>query len=112
MSDPGFYALLNNNRFIAGVAMILMNMGSRYLVTDVTEFQDHVMKSRAFKQTVLYCIFFVATRDLLTASMLWFAYNFIVNVLFNERQKYSITRFLSPKFSSSVYALMKNPRKK
>lgn len=83
-------AVINNNKFIAGLAMVAMNFGSRYVVTDVSKFQDQVLQSEVAKKFVLLCIFFVATRDIMVAFMLTFAFYFVVHGLFNENKTFNV----------------------
>ncbi len=88
-----FLNIVNNNKFAVGLAMITMNIGSRYILTDVTAKQDALFKNPVFKKIALFCIFFVGTRDILVASMLWFAVTFILDYLMNENRKYNIMNY-------------------
>jgi hypothetical protein len=101
--------LINNNKFIAGLAMISMNFGSRYVIGDVSKFQEQVLQSDWAKKFVLLCIFFISTRDIMTAFMLTFAFYFVVNGVFNENKKYNILKPLLAPFHSyrTSYAAMK-----
>lgn len=91
-------AVINNNKFVAGLAMIAMNFGSRYVVTDVSKFQDQVLQSEVAKKFVLLCIFFVATRDILVAAMLTFAFYFVVHGMFNENKPFNVLGAVSSPF--------------
>jgi hypothetical protein len=82
--------LLNNNKFMVGTAMVMMNFGSRYLMADMTAKQDALFKNIVFRKVALFCIFFVGTRDILVAAMLWFATTFVMDFLLNEHRKYSV----------------------
>lgn len=95
---------INGNKFIVGLAMITMNFGSRYLIMDVTAKQDKLFKSPVFKKVVLFCIFFVGTRDVLMAAMLWMAANFILEVLLNEHKRFNlIGRFFNVDTNKLLY---------
>lgn len=82
--------VINNSKIAAGLAMIAMNLGSRFVVTDVSKFQEQVLQSALAKQFVLLCIFFVATRDIMVACMLTGAFYIVVHGLLNENRKYNV----------------------
>jgi len=82
--------MINNSKIAAGIAMIAMNFGSRFVVTDVSKFQEQVLQSALAKQFVLLCIFFVATRDIMIAFMMTAAFYVVVFGLFNENKKYNV----------------------
>lgn len=78
--------IINTNKVVSGLAMIAMNFGSRYLLGDITEFQENALKSNLAKQFVLLCIFFVSTRDIMISLMLTFAFSFIVFGVLNHKR--------------------------
>lgn len=86
--------MINTNKFIAGLAMIAMNFGSRFLLGDLSKLQEEVLKTNIFKTMILFCIFFVSTRDLLVSLMLTFAFQFVIFGIFNENKPFNI--FKSP----------------
>jgi hypothetical protein len=92
--------IINTNKFVAGLAMIAMNYGSRFVTSDVTKFQEQVLQSEIAKKFVLFCIFFVATRDVMVASMLTFAFYVVVNGMLNEHKKYNILGALMQPFGA------------
>lgn len=81
---------LNNNRIFIGVAMMIMNIGSRYIIADLTDVHQKLMSSPIFKQIILFCMFFVATRDVMISVILTFAFIFIVHGLLNEKRKFNL----------------------
>lgn len=84
------FGLMNNNKVLSGIAMIIMNFGSRFVVGDLTTFQEEVLKSEVAKKIILWCIFFVATRDVLVAAMLTFGFYIVVKGLLNEHKRYNL----------------------
>lgn len=81
---------LNNNRVFIGVAMMIMNIGSRYVIADLTDVHQKLMSSPIFKRIILFCMFFVATRDVMISVILTFAFIFIVHGLLNEKRKFNL----------------------
>jgi hypothetical protein len=81
---------LNSNRVFIGVTMMIMNIGSRYVIADLTEVHQKIMSSPLFKQIILFCMFFVATRDIMTSLILTFAFVVIMHGLLNEKRKFNL----------------------
>tara|TARA_B110000483_G_scaffold191731_1_gene227800 strand:+ start:3006 stop:3386 length:381 start_codon:yes stop_codon:yes gene_type:complete len=93
---------LNTSKLLVGVCMIMFNIGSKYILIDLSKSQEQLLKSFVLRRITLFCIFFVATRDLvvsfvLTASFVVLAFN-----LFNEDSKYNI---MPKSFFDTVYTL-------
>ena len=81
---------LNSSKILIGIAMIVFNIGSKFLVIDMSKSQQQFFKNIIIRRITLFCIFFVATRDIgisliLTATFIIIAFN-----IFNEDSKYSV----------------------
>lgn len=85
-----FFDSLNSSKILIGIAMIVFNIGSKFLVIDMSKSQQQFFKNIVIRRLTLFCIFFVATRDIgisliLTATFIILAFN-----IFNEDSKYSV----------------------
>ena len=89
-------AQLASNKYFIGVAMIVMNLGSRFVIADISKAQESLINNEVFKKLVVFCIFFISTRDILVACMLAFAFNLIVYGMFNEHKRYNIVKHFLP----------------
>lgn len=81
---------LNSSKILIGIAMIVFNIGSKFLIIDISKSQQQFFKNIIIRRLTLFCIFFVATRDIgisliLTATFIIIAFN-----IFNEDSKYSV----------------------
>ena len=85
-----FLALLNNNKIMWGVTMLLLNIGGKYIISDLGKFHEKMLANEYVKKVILFSLFFVATRDILIAFLLTILYTLIVNGILNEKQKFSI----------------------
>lgn len=83
-------ALANNNRIVWGLTMLLMNFGSRYLVGDLGKAHDAILSNQVVKKLIIFSLFFVATRDVLTAFLLTIAYIIIIDGILHENSKFCI----------------------
>lgn len=81
---------LNQSRTFAGIAMIIMNIGARYVATDLTKFHEKVLSSTVAKRVILFCIFFIGTRDIMTAIILTFVFTVFLHGLLNETSHWNI----------------------
>ena len=81
---------LNSSKILVGIAMIVFNIGSKFLVIDMSKSQQQFFKNIIIRRVTLFCIFFVATRDIgisliLTETFIILAFN-----IFNEDSKFSV----------------------
>ena len=75
-----------------------MNFGVRNIIGDLTKFQDQALKSELARKIIVFCVFFVGTRDVLVAMMLTFAFYFVVWGILNENSRLNIISELSTPF--------------
>lgn len=80
----------NHNKYIAGIAMILFNIGSRHLVLDISKSTDNLLKNKIMRRITLFSIFFLGTRDIYAAFVLTATFLVITMNLFNEESEYCI----------------------
>jgi hypothetical protein len=82
--------ILNNNRVVWGVTMLLLNMGSRFVAADLGKFHESLLTNEYVKKIIVFSMFFVATRDIFTSFMLTILYVLIVDGLLHEKRKICI----------------------
>jgi len=58
-------ATINGSKLLWGLAAISVNLGSRYIIQDMTKLQERVFSHPLFKRFVVFSIIFMATRDVL-----------------------------------------------
>jgi hypothetical protein len=83
-------AQLNSNKLFAALALILMNIGSRYVIADLNKIYENVLMMDIVKKFVLFCMFFIGCRDIMIALILTFTFSIIFQALFNAKSKYSL----------------------
>lgn len=88
--------VFNNNKLLWGVSMLLLNLGSRHVAADLGRFHERVLASELAKKVILFAMFFVATRDVLTSFILCVVYVLVVDGLFHERRKFSVVKDMVP----------------
>lgn len=83
-------AQLNTSKAFAGVTMLLLNVGSRHVVADVSAAQERLLSHALAKRVVLFCMLFVATRDVVMAAALTTALVLLADTVLNERSRYCL----------------------
>lgn len=80
-----YLAQLNQSPILIGLAMVLLNIGSRYILMDITPSQEMFLASPFFRRMLLFIVFFMATRDIAVSLVMTLGYIVIVGNLLNEK---------------------------
>jgi|TARA_B110000211_G_C14056195_1_gene543481 hypothetical protein len=81
---------LNNSKFFAGVVMIIMNIGSKYVTIELSKNQEQYLKNNIGRQFLIFAISWMGSRDILTALALTAIFTILADHLFNEQSKLCI----------------------
>ena len=83
---------LNNSKYFSGIVMLLMNLGSKYISMELTDFHEKILSNLIIRRLIIFTVFFVATRDIIVSFVLTAVFIVLVSGLFNENSKYCIMR--------------------
>jgi len=75
---------LNNSKFFAGVIMILLNVGSKFISIQFSRSTEEYMKWAVSKQLLVFAMAWMGTRDIYTALGLTAVFTILSEYLFNE----------------------------
>jgi hypothetical protein len=75
---------LNNSKFFAGVIMILLNIGSKFITIQFSKSTEEYMKYSVTKQLLVFAMAWMGTRDIYTALGLTAVFTILSDYLFNE----------------------------
>ena len=75
---------LNNSKFFAGIVMILLNIGSKFIVIQFSKSTEEYMKYTVSKQLLVFAMAWMGTRDIYTALGLTAVFTILSDHLFNE----------------------------
>jgi hypothetical protein len=81
---------LNTDKIFYACTMLSMNFGSRFVMQDITKLQEKALASTIAKRFILFCMVFVATRDLITSLCITFAIVVVTQYLLNENSHFCI----------------------
>lgn len=82
--------LVNNNKYIIGISMLLVNFGSRYIIQDLSLMQNKVLSHQVTKIIIMVAIFFVPTRDIIKSVILTFIVYILLYYLFDENKDFNL----------------------
>jgi len=81
---------LNDNKFFAGIIMLVMNIGSKYISIELSKTQENYIKYSLGRQILIFAVLWMGTRDIVTALILTIAFILFADYLFNEHSNYCI----------------------
>ena len=81
---------LNQSKYFAGIMMILLNLGSRFLISELSETQEQFLNNVIIRRFAVFTMAFIATRDVIVALILTGVFIILVSNLFNENSNYCI----------------------
>ena len=80
----------NNSKLLAGLAMILLNIGSKYIEFDFSKTQEQWIKYNIGREILIFVITFTATHDIIISLLLTAAFVILSDTIFNENSKYCL----------------------
>jgi hypothetical protein len=81
---------LNNSKFFAGIVMILLNIGSKFISVQFSKSTEEYLKMNVTKQILVFSMAWMGTRDIYTALVLTAVFTILSDHLFNEESPYCI----------------------
>jgi len=81
---------LNNSKFFAGVIMILLNVGSKFISIQFSKSTEEYMKWTVSKQLLIFSMAWMGTRDIYAAFGLTAVFTILSDHLFNEESSFCI----------------------
>lgn len=80
-----YYVLqLNSSKFFAGVIMILLNIGAKFITIQFSKSTEEYLKNTVSKQLLVFAMSWMGTRDIYAALGLTAVFTILSDYLFNE----------------------------
>ena len=79
-----YLGYLNNSKFFAGLVMIMLNIGSKYVTIELSKSQEAYLKNSIGRQILIFAISWMGSRDILIALALTAIFTVLTDHLFNE----------------------------
>jgi len=81
---------LNHSKLFAGIIMLLMNIGSRYIQVKFSKSQEAFLKNYVVREVLIFAVCWMATRDVYLSILLTAAFFVLTEHLFNEDSSYCV----------------------
>ena len=78
---------INGNPYFIGFMMLLLNLGGRHLATGLTPEQDKFFQQPWFRRLLIFVIFFVGTRNVISSLFLSIIFIILIGYLFNDQSQ-------------------------
>jgi hypothetical protein len=93
---------INSSKLFAGILMILMNVGSKYIEIGLTKTQEHALRTGLGREIVIFCVVFLGTRDLVLSIIMTSAFIILSDHIFNENSKFCVLPAHMKKIASLI----------
>jgi hypothetical protein len=81
---------LNNSKFFAGVMMILLNVGSKFITIQFSKSTEEYIKNSVTKQLLVFAMAWMGTRDIYASLGLTAVFTVLSDHLFNEESRFCV----------------------
>lgn len=81
---------INDSKYSAGIAMLILNIGSKYISIGLSKTQEAYLTSTLARQLLIFSAAFIATKDLLISLLLTFLFILFADYIFNENSSFCI----------------------
>ena len=81
---------INKSKYFAGVVMIMLNIGSKYITIKLSKSQEAYLGSSIARQLLIFSIIWMGTRDLIIALIMSAVFVILTDHLFNEKSSYCV----------------------
>ena len=75
---------INENKYILGLTMITLNIGARFIIDELDDDLRKLISNKIVRRVVIFCSFFMATKDLFTATVLTIIFVILINEVFAQ----------------------------
>jgi hypothetical protein len=84
---------LNSSKFFAGIVMILLNVGSKFISIQFSKSTEEYLKFSLSKQLLVFSMAWMGTRDIYVALGLTAIFVILSDHLFNEESSYCVVPY-------------------
>tara|TARA_B100000035_G_C20527000_1_gene347897 strand:+ start:130 stop:498 length:369 start_codon:yes stop_codon:yes gene_type:complete len=70
---------LSENKLFIGFVMILVNVGARFIIEELSDEHRAIVKGPIFRKIIIFCSVFMATRDIIIALIVTGVFTVIMN---------------------------------
>ena len=79
---------LNDSKFFAGLIMIMLNIGSRYITVKFSKTQEAYLRNVLSKQILIFSVAWMGTRDIYMSLIITLVFVALADFAFNEESNF------------------------
>jgi len=81
---------INDSKYSAGVAMLILNIGSRYVSVGLTKSQEAYLTTSVARQLLIFSVAFIGTKDVFHSLILTVIFSLFADYIFNEKSRFCV----------------------
>ena len=75
---------LNSNKFFAGIVMLILNLGSKFITIKFSASQEAYLRNSVGRQLLIFAIAWIGTKDIYYSLAITAIFVVLADYLFNE----------------------------
>ncbi len=85
-----FIHKINTSKILAGIVMLLLNVGSKYIEIGLSKTQEQALRNALTRELLIFAVVFMATHDIIISILMTAAFVILSQFLFNDESKYCV----------------------
>ena len=81
---------LNSSKYMFGLMMLMLNIGSRYIELGFTKTQEQALRSGLGRELLIFSTVFIGSRDVVTSILMTAAFIILSDYIFNENSRFCV----------------------
>ena len=81
------YTSLNNSKLLSGLAMLVLNLFSKYVQLNLSKTQEEYIRNAITREILIFTVIFIGTHDIITSILLTAAFVILSSTVFNEKSR-------------------------
>ena len=81
---------LNTSPFLAGLAMLMLNIGSKYVEIGLSKSQEQALRAGLAREILIFSMVYMGTKDVVLSIIMTASFIVLSDHLFNEESKFCV----------------------
>ena len=83
-------SMLNNSPLLAGLAMLILNIGSKYVELGLSKTQEQALRNGIAREFLIFSMVFMGTKDIVLSIIMTASFIILSDFIFNENSRFCI----------------------
>lgn len=94
--------MLNNSPLLAGLAMLMLNIGSKYVELGLSKTQEQALRNGIARELLIFAMVFMATKDIIISTLMTASFIILSDFILNEDSRFCIFSSYMRKISMEI----------